>query len=327
MQNIAQYVLKTSFEQHTLTKEAAFPSMFLQLDQQSRNYISSRYSVGNNSEVTSIPITAATKKPYTEMLLVYTTSVLSSAEQDKAANELKTQLAEFQRSGEYSKLHGSQAGKEMLDQKTQEIQAEIDKKYAPKERPVAWGIGTQFNLNNSMFRYFRRGKSYGAPNNRKELIAYIERNGGKVYAISPDEKVQQIKQQRRENVPLEKQYTSPEVEQIKARAKAYAVEKLKEIDVLVEGWLQHQKAIALKEINESFDNALSELKQGKGASISTNVTFTNSMLNKISGAYKNAMDNSIIIWAANTVDDANKQLAGYVKQMNELVDKLKESMK
>ena len=139
-------------------KFADFPSIFLQLKPEMRKMISTSYSVGPKSEQQEISIDKVTKKPYNEQLLVYTTSVLSEKEQRDAAQMLNDKRRDLEKKlrddPQYQKLEGSQAGTEYKKEKVEggleKFKADVDKKFTPKERPVAWGEGTNFQTNQDL---------------------------------------------------------------------------------------------------------------------------------------------------------------------------------
>jgi hypothetical protein len=302
VKKVAKYII-------ALKKYADFPSMFLQLKPDTKSSISRQYSVGPKSTQEKIPVEKATKKPYVEQLLVYTTSVLSEAEQNKAQRELTDLLNEYGKDPEFQRLRGSQAGNELYEKKKAELKAEVDKKYTPKERPVAWGVGTYFQVDNDLFSYHygrgRRGWS-DAPSNRKSLIEYIQKNNGNVYVIAPDPDVAEKRKLRRDQKPVEDEPR----QNIKDRAMTYLKQKLPELRSKRDQALEMARQQITKELDAIFEKAKKDdaysfdVKVGPGAA--------GNLVNKIMN----------LIWKANSgysYVDKPEELKQLVREINSVL--------
>lgn len=308
---ISSIVKEAKWVNSSISKTADFPSLFMQLKPEERTQISQQYNVGPKSTQEEIPIDKADKKPYKDLLLVYTTSVLSEKEQQDAQGTIRKKQDEFYKSPEYQKLHGSQAGKELWEAKKLEIEKEINSKLTPAERPVAWGIGINFNVNRKLFKYHwsRRGRTQWSdePKNRKDLIEYIAKNGGKVYVISQDADLQALRQKRREQAPVDRTYQD---NPYKIRAKLYLQKKLPAIQQAVD---KIEKTIGDK-ILQNFENAFLKMKNDPGYGIDIGRELMNGVsvgkLNELSHLLYDAIKSSP------TVSDAN-DLKRFVAQVNE----------
>jgi len=320
-------ISKTAFD-----KFAGFPSVFLQLKPDVRDHIAKRYAVGPNSTQTEISLSQATKKPYSEQLLVYTTSVLSEKEQQDASDMMDKKRRELEKElrddPQYQKLKGSQAGyeyeKEKIDGELEKYKVIVDKKFTPKERPVAWGEGTYFSTNNDLFswHYGRRGGWSDAPKSRKELIAYITRYDGKVYAISEDADAKTKRRERSKNAPSS---TSAETRVIKERAKKLGEEKKKELDKIVDKYFKNQKESLLASATKSFDDAIEKIKAGKEYGTPTiTLAINQKLLERISQAYYKILSDSDPLGSYyGTFDEIKRRLVEYSKSLNNLIATIK----
>jgi len=229
-------------------KYAAYPKIFLSLDTQSKKQISRQYGVGPKSEVEEIQISKATRKPYSENLLVYTTFTLSEKQQKDAQKDLEKAKRDLENDSKYQDVRGSRAGDKMYEEEMAKARATIDKKYKPMEHPVAWGIGTYFIVNNNMFRYYYGGRGRPvstAPSNRKQLIEYIKDNKGKVYHITKDSSAVEKMKERVER----KDWETESQKAFKARAKAFGDAKSKEMELLVDKYVMEQGKIIRNNLN------------------------------------------------------------------------------
>jgi hypothetical protein len=326
---IIDSVLKTSVESRCISKVAmdkyaAYPAIFLQLENNSKRAITNQYAVGPQSEVSEISIDQVTKKPYTEQLVVYTISTLTEKEQNQAQKDKYKMVDDYERNDEeYKKFRGSMAGNEMLEKKKIEIKDVIDKQYTPTEKPVAWGVGTYFTVNQKLFSWhYGRGRGghsrSDAPGNRKELIAYIKANGGKVYAIAADPTVAEKRKDRMQN----KDYNDPKIKVFQERAKAIGAKKIVELDKVIDDYLKISKTNALVAFESYFNKNISEVKEGKAYGIS-DFTYKFKMLDKIAEAYRYVKGSSNPVYYSSDVEDAKKALLQYIAELDNIIAKVK----
>jgi hypothetical protein len=321
-------IMKTTAIADAILKYAAFPSIFLQLKSEDRDSISRSYDVGPDSVVKEISIDSVAKKPYSEGLIVYTTSVLSNKEQSKAQDELQSAVRDYSaKDEEYKRFKGSAHGDEMLEKKKEELKTAIDKKYTPKERPVAWGVGTNFKVNRELFHYHSgriRGRGYSdAPSNRKDLIEYIKSNGGTAYTISQDTSVATTRQERSKN----KTYSDPQVAVLEERAAKFGLEKKKELDVMIDKYIDIQKKNAVDSLQTQLDSITAKIKVGEAYSIpQITLPLNSKMLTALGEAYYKLKSGSRVPFYSSTFEDAKKSLMDYVKELNDLVAKIKSAV-
>lgn len=311
--NVKNAIIEKVIKEAPINKFAGFPSILLSLSTDEKKSISRRYEVGPKSEQSEITAEQATKKPWSESLLIYTTSVLSDKEQRNARREVEDAMNNFSNTPDYAKLHGSAAGREMYDAKKAEVLAQVSEKYKPKERAVAWGIGTYFVVNREMFSYNYHGRGRAqsdAPNSRKSLIEYIKRYGGKVYYISKDPDVAATMRSR------QKSYTSEEQKNIQNRAVAYAKAKKQQLDPIVDQYIATQKAV----FGKNLDLLAEKIKTGELYSSSdiSKVIFTGidtAAIGNLGHVYWQTKS-----WMAHI--DSKDSLLRFMKDVNEVIDKL-----
>jgi hypothetical protein len=276
---VAEIIQKSA----SMKKTADFPAILMSMGTQDRDNISRQYSIGPRSDVREIPVDNVTKKPYSEGLIVYTTSVLSEKEQREASREkqqaINSAMRELEETQEYKDLHGSQAGRKMWEAKNAEVTAAAEKqiaeKYKPKERIVAWGVGTYFSVNSNLFSYHWRGRSRGsdAPNNRKALIEYIKTNGGKSYFVTKDPDVETARRTRQERRPVDPGDQTRSV--IRERSKAYGRSKKVILDTLIHRAI-HEVS---KKVNQNLETIADKIKTGRLSGYSN---FGNEILQQVS---------------------------------------------
>lgn len=295
-------------------KWAAFPKVFLELDTQSKKQISGQYGIGPKSEISEIQLSKATRKPYSEELLVYTNYTLSEKQQKDAQNDLEKEKKELEKDSKYQDIRGSRAGDAMYKEKIEKAEAIIKKKYKPMEHPVAWGIGTYFHVNQNMFRYYyggRRGMTSSAPSNRKQLIEYIKEAKGKVFHVAPDPDVAAKRKERGKG-----KYDDPTKDAFNNRAKAFAEIKKKQLSGVVDKYVMGQTKIIQKNLTSLSD----KIKKGDiYSSDKIDKEVMRGIDNKMLGALGE------VFWKMNSVSYIydSKSLSRFVKEINAVANKIK----
>jgi len=304
-----------SLMKEAVVKKVAFPQAMTELNTRDKKWISAQYEIGQKSDQKEIPIASVTKKSYSTELVLYTRFTMSEKDQDKAENDLNKARKEIQKDPKYKELEGSAAGKKMYDEFLIKTQKEIDKKYSPKEHPVAWGIGSHFSVNPDMFKYYYgRGRGYsGAPTSRKQLIEYIKKYGGKAYHITKDPDVRKNRMDRSKNRPEDETEKS-----ITNRAKMFSEEKKKQLGPMLDRYIGEQRAI----MKSNLDSLADKIKSGD--------IFSESDVNK--AVYKNIDVKAIaaigyVFWKLNSgggsYTNNTDALMNFVKDVNLVINKIK----